>query len=691
MEGYSSSGLPKNKLILVPFPKTREFDLIVDTINKLLPDSSEAFFCGGTVRDFMMGEEPKDLDLVVTVKDLKIMQDRFTSLLRIEAEKRKIGVSIPKFDSMTLTTGEAKGSILFRMSLELKAEEEGQSNLIQLDFRELKFQDHESMDIGKLLRQDFGTRDFTVNSLYCSTKDRCLIDFKSGFEDLQKKLMVPLRECHIVFSDCRRLVRAIRLSYQHGFKLQDEMQRYIEYKGWKDIRDFKYKNTMYLEYKKILLDERLFPEMFASLSKYGLILNSPKKVLSPQFIWDAFKIISEEPLAQDDKLEELFKTHKTLRPAIVATCALLHPLPNEYSTQHYTVISKPEFYNIFRNFVKMPKYYEKDMGGFGLMNFHSDIQKILKFELEKEHPKLKKLIGEFFKWKLPSSSGAREGELDHFYKRVTPPQKGEIHITRQAEIKDRFNPITELMDAPFFAADDDLSDPLFLSSNEISVSRKQQEVIKPQLIDLKKKEEKVLVFPKEIITAEADKDQDTKTSTDTTKSNTGSNSKISEPPLLKQKTNPEEIKKMVGESQNPYSMTNTSHSFSRYDPKAKSVTNSQVRDYSSKSNSKATLSPGEVMLNPVYFEKVSHDKIPSMLKALTILAELEIPQNFDQSECTSRILEVFGAVHSISQTKNFDDINERIAEFCIKEATNPSGQDNARTSYSDSCFKFLTK
>ena len=178
MESSGGTGKSATK---VPTPKSEAFGLVVAAINATLDRDHEAFLCGGTVRDLLDGLDPKDLDGVVTPAVLPVLVDGL--LPAIEKEALKLGMTIRAKENqvITLSTGSVQGSKLFRLSIKVRAKDQSEEIRLSLDFRELNFPSlGATPSIADLLKADVETRDFTINSMYCSTRDFRLIDLKKG-------------------------------------------------------------------------------------------------------------------------------------------------------------------------------------------------------------------------------------------------------------------------------------------------------------------------------------------------------------------------------------------------------------------------------------------------------------------------------------------------------------------------------
>lgn len=170
----------------VPFPDIPIMKQAIEALHAVLPESSPAFLCGGTVRDLVVGGIPQDFDLVLRPADFELVKTKFISKLRDLQKEKGWKLDVNSHRTITLSSGACAGSQLYMVRLKGESNQkdnEGQPKTIDLemDFREMLFRSYGLPEsIRQYLESDIKTRDFTINSLYCDTRDMLLIDFKSG-------------------------------------------------------------------------------------------------------------------------------------------------------------------------------------------------------------------------------------------------------------------------------------------------------------------------------------------------------------------------------------------------------------------------------------------------------------------------------------------------------------------------------
>lgn len=184
----------------------------LDFLSKVIrksPYKGKVFLAGGAVRDELMGRNPKDIDLVVSLPDGGI---KFSKWI---AKKYNLGTVVvyPKF-------GTAK--------FNLKGVTHNGQDLSDLDIEAVmtrKEQYHDGdrkpdVSVGTL-KQDVERRDFTVNSLLKDLTTGEIIDLTGqGASDIKKGVVrTPLDPDVIFAEDPLRMLRAIRFTVKYGWDL----------------------------------------------------------------------------------------------------------------------------------------------------------------------------------------------------------------------------------------------------------------------------------------------------------------------------------------------------------------------------------------------------------------------------------------------------------------------------------------
>lgn len=163
----------------------------VKIVKELQSNGLEAYFAGGSVRDILLGNTPKDID-IATSADPDQIQKLFPDNIAIGKE----------FGVILVKSGEYNFEIAtFR--------EEGP----YLDKRRPSYVKFSSAE------NDAKRRDFTVNGLFFDPITQKIIDYVGGQEDLKKRIIKFIGEPRErIEEDNLRLIRAIRFKITLNFQ-----------------------------------------------------------------------------------------------------------------------------------------------------------------------------------------------------------------------------------------------------------------------------------------------------------------------------------------------------------------------------------------------------------------------------------------------------------------------------------------
>ena len=171
-------------------------------LNKLFEDNGfSLYMVGGTVRDYLMGLQLDDMDVVTdaTPEDIKkFLPDASYVFARFGSVSYKTEKKV-KFDITTLR--EEKGY-----------EDARHPNKIHFV---------------KDLSIDVKRRDFTVNALYMNSKLE-VIDYVNGQEDLKNHTLRMVGNPDIrIKEDPLRIIRALRFSFDYKLNIDSELDKAI--------------------------------------------------------------------------------------------------------------------------------------------------------------------------------------------------------------------------------------------------------------------------------------------------------------------------------------------------------------------------------------------------------------------------------------------------------------------------------
>ncbi len=172
-----------------------QLEPIATGIVKQLRDKGfQALFAGGCVRDHLMGETPKDIDIATDAPPEKI-QHLFS---------RTVPVGVQFGVILVIEEGVAFQVATFRS-----------------DGKYVDGRHPEEVKYSKTPQEDASRRDFTMNGLYFDPLDQKVLDFVGGREDIQKKIVRTIGDPVTRFEEDKlRLLRAVRFTSTLDFQLE---------------------------------------------------------------------------------------------------------------------------------------------------------------------------------------------------------------------------------------------------------------------------------------------------------------------------------------------------------------------------------------------------------------------------------------------------------------------------------------
>ncbi len=173
-------------------------DFVHEILDKFAKNGFEIYIVGGSVRDLILGRKNFDWDFTTNATPNQILEIFPRGFYNNKFGT--VGISHPSSSKpYEITT--------FR--------------------KEVGYSDHRHPDKviwGESLREDLSRRDFTINAmaLSCKNKRQTLIDYFDGKKDLKAKLIRAVGDPQKRFSeDALRMIRAIRLATELGFIIEE--------------------------------------------------------------------------------------------------------------------------------------------------------------------------------------------------------------------------------------------------------------------------------------------------------------------------------------------------------------------------------------------------------------------------------------------------------------------------------------
>ena len=180
----------------------------LQVLNGLHRAGFQAYLVGGSVRDLLLGREPKDFDVATDAHPEQVRK-----LFRRNARligRRFILVHV-QFGHEIIEVATFRGGANGKANDE--ASERSETRRILAD------------NVYGSLEEDARRRDFTANALYYNIADRSILDFSTGMEDLQAGRLRVIGDPEQRYrEDPVRMLRAVRFAAKLGFIMDTAAQ-----------------------------------------------------------------------------------------------------------------------------------------------------------------------------------------------------------------------------------------------------------------------------------------------------------------------------------------------------------------------------------------------------------------------------------------------------------------------------------
>lgn len=191
----------KNQIIKKQLEKKDNWPEIQKIIKKIANSNFQIFIAGGAVRDALLKKTPKDIDLASSAVPKELIR-LFPSAKGNFAKYGVVFIPLKTKEHLEITS--------FRKDSPLTDGRRPQSISYSSD------------------RQDALRRDFTVNAMFYDPLEEKLIDFTKGLKDLKNKTLRTVGLAKKRFEeDYLRPLRALRLSHQLNFKIEEQTRKAI--------------------------------------------------------------------------------------------------------------------------------------------------------------------------------------------------------------------------------------------------------------------------------------------------------------------------------------------------------------------------------------------------------------------------------------------------------------------------------
>lgn len=185
-----------------PISRSEIHDGAVKVLYRLHNNGFEAYLVGGSIRDRLLGKNPKDFDIATNATPEEV-----TGLFR---NSRMIGrrfrIVHVRFGREIIEVTTFRGKTQEVADKRIRQTEEG---MLVRD------------NVWGSIEEDALRRDFTVNALYYSIKDFAIYDYTGGLQDLKNKTLRLIGDPFTRYrEDPVRMLRAVRFAAKLNFQLE---------------------------------------------------------------------------------------------------------------------------------------------------------------------------------------------------------------------------------------------------------------------------------------------------------------------------------------------------------------------------------------------------------------------------------------------------------------------------------------
>lgn len=222
-------------------------------VSRLVGGRFEAYIVGGAVRDLLLGLEPKDYDLATSASPEQVRQVFGNREARIIGRRFRLAHVYVGRECYEVST--------FRRE-PTPEERRGRGD----DDGVMIWRDN----VYGTLEEDARRRDFTVNALYFDpVGTRGIIDLVGGTKDLDDGVVRAIGDPELrLAEDPVRMLRALKLVGQYGFRLEKRLEQTIQRHG--EQITLSSKARLFEELLKIVA-RPYSCQTFAALADYGLL------------------------------------------------------------------------------------------------------------------------------------------------------------------------------------------------------------------------------------------------------------------------------------------------------------------------------------------------------------------------------------------------------------------------------------
>ncbi len=265
----------------------------------------EVYLVGGSVRDLLLGLEPKDFDVATNAKPEEIY--RLFRNCRLIGKRFRLAHIYFRHDIIEVATFRKQGEKGDKQAKAL-------NGMLKRD------------NVYGTLKDDVWRRDFTLNALYYDAKNNTIIDHTNGLRDLERGIIRVIGHPETRYrEDPVRILRAIRFTAKLGMPLEEKTAKAIP-KTHMLLADIAPARLLDESHK--LFNSGNAVATFAALRHYNVLQHlyplTEKALSHPTLHLDTDKFILLALQNTDARVAQ----NKPLNPAFLVSIFLWYPLKN---------------------------------------------------------------------------------------------------------------------------------------------------------------------------------------------------------------------------------------------------------------------------------------------------------------------------------------------------------------------------
>ncbi len=254
------------------------------------------YLVGGAVRDLLMGKEVKDWDFTTDAKPDEI--------LKVFPE----GFYDNKFGTVGIPSKHLRDEVMEITTMRKEGDYQDHRHPLEITWTDK-------------IKEDLARRDFTVNAIALNSSE-VIVDPYNGQQDIKNKIIKAVGEPNTRFKeDALRLIRAVRLTAQLGFKIDPKTFAAIKQNAYllKEVADERIRDELF----KMLASDNAY-EGILKLRQLGIL-----QIILPE-VEACFGIIQQGP--KHDRVYDIGEhslltlKHTPSKNPLVRFAALLHDI-----------------------------------------------------------------------------------------------------------------------------------------------------------------------------------------------------------------------------------------------------------------------------------------------------------------------------------------------------------------------------